>query len=111
MVVFDLDWIVAVNLLVSLLLPAVVAYVSTLAWDSRAKVVLLAGLNALTAALGELLRVVTAGETYDAGAALLTFIVGLVVSWLSYDQAWKKAGITTATVGRGRHRADGSELI
>src|SRR3546814_20106439 len=66
---FGLDWIAGVNLLVALVLPAVVAYVTTRLTQSRTKVVLLAGLNALTAALGELHRTATAGPTYAAGTA------------------------------------------
>jgi len=120
---FALDWIAAVNLLVALVLPAVVAFVTTRLTQSRTKVVLLAGLNALTAALGELLRTASEGGTYDAGTALLTFVAGLLVSWLAYEQAWKKAGVTPETVGRGRviegpfteeagrHAADGAEPV
>ncbi|GAB2613481.1 hypothetical protein [Pseudactinotalea suaedae] len=122
-ITFGLDWIAGLNLLVSLVLPAFVAFVTTRLTQSRTKVVLLAGLNALTAALGELLRTASEGATYDAGTALLTFVAGLVVSWLAYDKAWKKAGITSETVGRGRvvegtftdgagrHAANGAEPV
>jgi hypothetical protein len=85
MVTVPLEWW---DLLVGTLLPAIVALVRDRYGSSRLGALLLVGLTALAAVLGEI------GSTFDAGDAAQRFVILFVIAVVTHYGLLQPAGIT-----------------
>lgn len=117
MVTFEPNWLMLAQTLVYMILPLVVALVTTRMTPGNVKAVLLLALSAVTSFATELVEFFTAGAqgTYDLFGATLMTLVGFVFAVATHFGVWRaenRAGrsITTSLqdvdLTGGRHRKD-----
>lgn len=106
-VVFEPTWVQLIQLIVSVLLPALVGIVTQSRTGSDVKAVLLVGLSIVAGILGELLNAWNAGVAFDLGSSLFAAVGTFVVAIGVHFGFWKPTGITTVlqTKVGPRHRA------
>lgn len=88
------SWVLVLTLVVSIVLPVLVALVTRYNAHPRVKAVVLALLAAVVGFLSELLSAVHAGHPYDAGAGALTWLGSFIVAVAVHFGLWKPAGVT-----------------
>ena len=88
------SWVQILTLIVSVLLPVLVALVSRQTAHPGLKAVLLALLAALVGFGSELLAAINSGHPYDAGTGALTWLGSFIIAVAVHYGLWKPAGIT-----------------
>ena len=111
MIVFAFSWLLLLQVLVSTLLPLLVALISTTMTSGSRKAVLLLALSALTSLLAQLADALTSGRPFDLFTALVMALVGFFVAVATHFGIWKaensSGGSVAATLtAKGRHAAD-----
>lgn len=87
-------WVQMLTLLVSLVLPMLVALATTRLAAPRLKAVVLAVLAAVTGFLSELLDALVNGTAYDLGAAFSTWTYAFILAVAAHFGLLKPAGVT-----------------
>ena len=85
------------NLAVNVLLPIVVALVTSRAASGSVKAVTLLALSAVSGLLTSWLAAAEAGAPFDISQAGFTVVTGFVVAVAAHFGAWKPAGVTGAS--------------
>lgn len=101
MITFDLPPAVLLGLLVSVVLPLGVGFVTTRVTDAGVKAILLAGLAAITGLGTELLNAVTHGVQYNLGHGLVFFLGSFLIAVGVHYGFYKNTGVTDAVQDSG----------
>lgn len=96
MFVFTLDPAMVVQLLLTVLLPIAVGFVTTKTTAPAAKAWLLAALTLTASLLTQLASALANHATYDLGVALLAAIPAFAISVAMYYGLWKPTGVGAA---------------
>lgn len=88
------SWVQILTLVVSIVLPVLVALVTRYNAHPGVKAVALALMAAVVGFLSELLDAVHSGHPYDAGAGALTWLGSFIVAVAVHYGLWKPTGIT-----------------
>lgn len=99
MLTSNLDWVQVLGLVVSIILPIIVALVTNAKLDGRWKAVLLALLSAVTGFGTEVLRALTEHLPYDVGQGLLSAFAAFIVATAMYFGLWRPTGLTSSGNG------------
>lgn len=99
MLTFNLDWIQVLGIVVSVVLPILVALITNSATDARWKAILLAGLSAITGFGTEVLKALTEHTVYNVGQGLLAALAAFLVASAMYFGLWKPTGVTSSGTG------------
>lgn len=99
MLSFNLDWVQVLGLVVSVILPIVVALVTNSATLGRWKALLLALLAAVTGFGTEVLQALTNHTAYDVGQGLLGALAAFIIAAATYAGLWKPTGLTSSGNG------------
>lgn len=94
MIAFTLDPLLVVQLLIAVLLPIAVGFVTTRVTAAAKKAWLLAGLTLASTVLTGLADAITNHLTFDVGNALLLAIPSFAISVATYYGLWKPTGTT-----------------
>lgn len=98
MVTFSgVSWIQILTLLVSVVLPILVALVTQRLASPAVKAAILAFLAALLGFCSELLDALTSHTAYNLGPALLTWLTSFLIAVAMHFGLWKPVGVTGAT--------------
>jgi pheromone shutdown protein TraB len=92
-VTFSLNGGVIVQLLLTIIMPIVVAFVTQRTTSSAAKAWLLAGLTLVSSILTGIGSAIAAGTPFDIGVALLLAFPQFAISAATYHGLWKPTGI------------------
>ncbi len=92
-VTFSIDASVVIQLLLTIILPIVVAFVTQRTTSSAAKAWLLAGLTLVSSILVGAGAAITAGTPFDLGVALLLAFPQFAISAATYHGLWKPTGL------------------
>lgn len=95
-IVFTLDPALVIQLILAVLLPIVVGFVTTRVTSGAKKAWLLAGLSLATSVITQLGASVAAGTAFDVGLALLATIPAFAISVATYYGLWKPTGVGQA---------------
>lgn len=97
------DWPVIIGLLVSTVLPLLVALVTKVVTHPGIKAALLAAFSAATGLLTELGNSLAAGTTYNLGMGLIFALVAFIVGVAMHVGLWKPttAAVRTQAIGYG----------
>ena len=93
MVEFSLPPAQIVNLVVAVVLPLLVALVTTRTTNSAIKGLLLAALSVATGVLTELGNALATGASYDIGVGLLNALMALTAGQVVYQSVFKPTGL------------------
>lgn len=88
------SWVQVLTLLVSVVLPALVALVTKRMASSGVKAVVLALLAALVGFLSELLHAMVTALSFDVGTVLLTWLTSFIVAVAAHYGLLKPTGLT-----------------
>lgn len=108
MLSFRLDWVQVLGLLVSIILPILVALVTNWKTQATLKAVLLALLAAVTGFGTEVLKALTDHTAYDVGQGLLSALAAFIIAVAMYLGLWKPTRITSSGNGLLSGNKDGS---
>lgn len=89
-----ISWVQLLTLLVSVVLPALVALVTRRMASSGLKAVVLVGLAAVTGFLSELLDALVHATVFDLGAALMMWLTAFIVAVAAHYGLLKPTGVT-----------------
>ena len=93
MISFDVSWPHLVGVLSGVVMPLVVALVTTRVTDSRTKGLLLTACSLAAGVLAELGAALEAGTAMNVAEALLAALVTLVVGQTAYGAVWQPTGV------------------
>lgn len=99
MLSFNLDWVRVLGLVVSTILPIIVALVTNSKTLGHWKAILLAVLAAVTGFGTEVLQALTNHTAYDVGQGLLSALAAFLVAVAMYFGLWKPTGLTSSGTG------------
>lgn len=99
MLTFTFSWVLVLTLLVSTVLPVLVALVTSRVTSSGKKAVALAVLSAITGFLSELLAALEAGAPYDIFTGLVTAVGVFIVAVALHFGLWKPTGVASKVQG------------
>jgi hypothetical protein len=99
MLQFTFSWIGILTLVVSVVLPVLVALVTTRITSPGKKAVTLAFLSALTGFGAELLNALTNNTAYDVFTGLLTFVTAFIIGVALHFGLWKPTGVASTVQG------------
>lgn len=105
-IVFTLDTAIVIHIILAVLLPIVVGFVTTRVTSGAIKAWLLAGLSLVTAVVTQLGAAVATNSAFDLGLALLATIPAFAISVATYYGLWKPTGI-----GKAAQDVDGTTLV
>lgn len=88
------SWVQLLTLVVSVVLPALVALVTNRMASPGLKAVTLAGLAALVGFLSELLHALVTALSFDVGTALLTWVTSFIIAVAAHYGLLKPTGLT-----------------
>lgn len=87
-------WLQWLNVIINVLLPIVVALVTSRVADGAVKALVLLVLSAATGLLTSWYAAADAGVAFDLNAAAFTTMTGLVVAIAAHFGVWKPTGVT-----------------
>lgn len=90
---FSLDAAVVIQLILTVIMPIVVAFVTQRTTSSAAKAWLLAGLTLASSIITGIGAAIEAGTSFDIGVALLLALPQFAISAATYHGLWKPTGI------------------
>lgn len=96
MLTFSLDTVQVLQLVLSTLLPLVVAIVTRRVTHGGVKAALLAALSLVTSVLAQIVDALQTGTTLDVGAALLLALPTFIVAVAMHYGLWKPTGAAEA---------------
>lgn len=96
MFVFTLDPALVIQLVLAVILPIVVGFVTTRVTSGAKKAWLLAGLTLLTSVVTQIGVAVANNVPFDLGLALLATIPAFAISVATYYGLWKPTGVGQA---------------
>ena len=104
MVSFDIDWLQVLGLVISVVLPLLVALVTKLDTKPNLRAILLAAFAVILNLLTELLQALTDHSAYNLGTALLLALASFVIAVATHYGLWKPTGAaTTLQAVGGKH--------
>lgn len=95
-IVFTLQPALVIQLVLAVLLPIVVGFVTTRVTSGAKKAWLLAGLSLATSVITQLGAAVASSVAFDLGLALLATIPAFAISVATYYGLWKPTGVGRA---------------
>ena len=96
MFVFTLDPALVIQLVLAVILPIVVGFVTTRVTSGAKKAWLLAGLTLVTSVVTQIGVAVANNSVFDLGLALLATIPAFAISVATYYGLWKPTGVGQA---------------
>lgn len=106
MFVFTLDPALVIQLVLAVILPIVVGFVTTRVTSGAKKAWLLAGLTLVTSVVTQIGVAVANNVPFDLGLALLATIPAFAISVATYYGLWKPTG-----VGQAAQDVDATTLV
>ncbi|HVI80648.1 MAG TPA: hypothetical protein VM715_21365 [Candidatus Acidoferrum sp.] len=105
---FNVGLLQVLTLLVNLILPLVVGFVTTMMTSAKFQAILLALLTAITGFISEWIQALQSNSQFDFWAAVFTWLTGFVTAVAAHYGFWKPTGATARVLSsgrRGRHEA------
>jgi len=99
---FNVGLLQLLTLLVNLILPLVVGFVTTQLTSAKFQAVLLALLTAITGFISEWIQALQSNSQFDFWAALFTWLTGFVTAVAAHYGFWKPTGTTARVLRSGR---------
>ncbi len=93
MIEFNIEPAIAINMLLTVIMPVIVGLVTTRTTSSAVKSWLLAGLTLLTSILTGMADSYATGLPFNLGMALIDAVPAFVVSVATYYGLWKPTGV------------------
>lgn len=106
MIVFTLDPALVIQLLLAVILPIGVGFVTTRVTSSAKKAVLLAVLTLITSLVTGLGDAIARNVPFDVGVALFLALPQFCISVAMHYGLWKPTGVSTAAQEAGTHKIE-----